>query len=346
MSRWLKVTLALLAALVLLLVLNAIAVSNEAKDAETTVDDAELIDTSSGTLQVLDEGNPAGSPIVLIHGYTASLRWFDELAELLGQDHRVIRVDLLGHGGSEKPSAGYGMQEQASAIAEALASLEVTGATVVGHSLGATVATALAEQSPELAAKVVNLDQAPDDSYEEDLGFAAELVSVPVIGQALSRSLDLAPTSMVRDQFQVAFAPDFNIASGFENPDQVVDDVSAMTHSAYVDSADAESDYSGESPLDERLAGLGVPLLVIFGSEDELYDAESSIEPYEDIPEVQTELIDGVGHSPNVEAPEQIAPLISAFALAPLPGEEKAKKKRTKKKKKGGGKKGDRKKGD
>ena len=64
------------------------------------------------------------------------------------QDHRVIRVDLLGHGGSDKPGAGYEMADQASAVAEALAELDVFGATVVGNSLGGTVATALAEQSP------------------------------------------------------------------------------------------------------------------------------------------------------------------------------------------------------
>ena len=319
MRRWLKVTLAVLAGIVVLLVLNAIAVSNETKDAEQITEGAELIDTSAGTLQVLDEGDP-DNPIVLIHGYAGSMRWYDELAELLSTDHRVIRVDLLGHGGSEKPSAGYAIGDQASAIAEALASLGVENATVVGHSLGATVATALAEQSPDVAAKIVNVDQAPSDDHENDLGFAAELGYVPVIGPALDRGLDIAPTSLIRDQFDIAFAPGFNSASGFEDPDQVVEDVSAMTYTAFVDAAEAEGDYTDDVPLDERLGALEIPVLVIFGAEDQLYDAEASIEPYADIAGVRTELIEGVGHSPNVEAPERIAPLISAFALEPLPG--------------------------
>ena len=344
MSRWLKVTLAVLAGLVVLLALNAVAVSNETKDAERTVEGAELIDTSSGTLQVLDEGDAEGPPIVLIHGYAGSLRWFDELAELLGQDHRVVRVDLLGHGGSEKPSAGYAITDQASAIAEALASLGVSEATVVGHSLGATVATALAEQSPELAAKVVDVDQAPNDSHENGLGFTAELAYVPVVGQAMDRAIDVVPTSFVRDQFQTAFAPDFNVASGFENPDQVVDDVTAMTYTAFVETTDAEGEYSDSRALDDRLSALGIPVLVIFGAEDELYDAESAIAPYSDIDGVRTEILDGVGHSPQVEAPEEVAPLISAFALEPLPGEEKSAKERGAAKK--SGKKGDAKKDD
>ena len=346
MSRWLKVTLAVIAGIVVLLILNAISVSNETKDAEQITDGAELVDTSGGTLQVLDGGNPQGSPIVLIHGYAGSMRWYDELAELLGTDHRVVRLDLLGHGGSEKPSAGYAIGEQASAIAEALASLGVTDATVVGHSLGATVATALAEQSPDLAARVVVVDEAVnDDDDENDIGFTADLAYLPVIGQAMDRALDVVPTSLVRDQFDVAFADGFNIASGFEDPDQVVEDLSAMTYTAFTDSEDAEQDYTDTRPLDERLSTLELPVLVIFGAEDEVYDAETSIEPYAAIPGARTEVLEGVGHSPNVEAPEEIAPLISAFALAPPPGSEDGdgdgkSKQKGGKKDDGGGKKG------
>jgi len=320
--RWVKVTLAILAGFIILLVLNAIAVSNQTEDAERNVEGAELIDTSNGTIQVLDEGNPSGSPIVLIHGYTTSMRWFDHLAPLLTADHRVIRVDLLGHGGSDKPSTGYEIEDQANAIAEALSEMGVQGATVVGHSLGASVATALAEQSPDLATKIVDVDQAPDDSFDDDLGFTADLAYVPVIGQAVQRVTDVAPTTLVRDQFQVAFAPDYNIASGFENPDQVVEDLREMTYTAFVEIAEKEDDYSGARPLNERLTQ--VPLLVIFGTEDQLSDAEEATAAFEGIPGVQIELIEGAGHSPHVETPDEVAALILEFAAAPVPGEEPA----------------------
>lgn len=326
MRRWVKILLAVLAGLIVLLVLNAIAVSNETEDASVNVEGAELVDTSNGTIQVLDEGDPRGSPIVLIHGYTTSMHWFEKLAPLLSEKHRVIRVDLLGHGGSEKPGTGYSMEDQATAVALALSELGVENATVVGHSLGATVATALAEQSPELAARVVNLDQAPDDSHEE-LSFTAELGTKPVIGQAMSRLADVAPATVVRDQFKQAFAPGFNMASGFENPDQPVDDLREMTYTAFVDTVDAEGDYSGERPLHERLSSAEIPLLVIFGAEDQIYDADDAIAPYAAIPGAQTQLLPDVGHSPNVEAPEAIAPLILAFAdqhVDRLEREEKA----------------------
>jgi pimeloyl-ACP methyl ester carboxylesterase len=313
LSRWLKIVLGVLAGLIVLLVLNAIAVSNQTKDAEVNVEGAEIIETSNGALQVLDEGDPAGSPIVLIHCYTCSIEWWQKLTPLLTAEHRVLSVDLLGHGGSDKPGAGYSIEDQAAALAEALSSLGVQGATVVGHSLGGTVATGLAEQSPQLASKVVLIDKAPDDSFDDE-SFARKLGELPVVGQATQRLVAWAPDSSVRDQYEEVFAPDFNIASGFENPDQVVDDLREMTYTAFTDVGDADSDYTGERALDERLSALGVPLLVIFGAEDQFYDAEPASDRYADISGAQIELIQGAGHSPNVETPDQVAELILAFA--------------------------------
>jgi pimeloyl-ACP methyl ester carboxylesterase len=316
-SRWLKITLGVVAGLIVLLLLNAVVVSNATKDAEVRNDGAQLVETSNGTLQVLDEGNGQGTPIVLIHCYTCSMSWWEDLAPLLDKDHRVIRVDLLGHGGSDKPGGGYSMEDQASAVAEALAKLGVADATVVGHSLGGTVATALAEQSPRLASRVVIIDQAPDDSFEHS-SLSERAGRWPVIGQALSRLTQVAPASLVRNQYEQAFAPGFSISAGFENPDQVVDDLRAMTYTAFKETSDAAGDYTDEEPLDDRLAATGAPLLVIFGSEDQVYDADDSVARYRAVPGAETHLIDGAGHSPNVEKPDEVAPLILAFTQPPV----------------------------
>ncbi|HEU4979638.1 MAG TPA: alpha/beta hydrolase, partial [Solirubrobacterales bacterium] len=220
----------------------------------------------------------------------------------------------------------FGAEDQIYDADEALAALGVSGATVVGHSLGGTVATAIAEQSPQLASRVVIIDQATDDSFE-DLSLSQRAATWPVIGQALSRLAQISPDSVVRSQYKQAFAPDFSISAGFENSDQVVDDLRAMNYDAFDKSSEAEGDYTDEAPLDERLAAIGVPLLVIFGAEDQIYDADEALARYEPIPGVQTELIADAGHSPNVETPEQVAELILAFA-APPPERSKPKRKR------------------
>jgi pimeloyl-ACP methyl ester carboxylesterase len=323
MRRAGRIALIALAVIVGLLVLNALALSNQTKDAEVNVDGAEIVETSIGGLQVLDEGDPRGAPVVLIHGYTASMRWFDELAAELADGHRVVRVDLLGHGGSDKPKAGYAIEEQARGIAEALAELGVDNATIVGHSLGATVATELGLQSRELAARIVNLDQAPDNGYGE-LEFTARLGYVPIIGEAINRLAQIGPAGAVKDEYQQAFAPDFAISSGFDDPDQVVEDLREMTYTSYSDAAEAENDYTDSEPLDERLADAGIPLLVIFGAQEQIYDEwEQAIEAYkQSVPGARVAVIEVAGHSPNVETPEQVASLIREFIADP--GDEAA----------------------
>jgi pimeloyl-ACP methyl ester carboxylesterase len=315
--RWLKITLGVIAGLVVLLLLNAIVVSNATKDAYVRDSGARLVDTSNGTLQVLEEGNPRGTPIVLIHCYTCSMSWWDDLAPLLERDHRVIRVDLLGHGGSDKPSAGYSIDDQATVVAEALAKLGVANATVVGHSLGGSLVTALAQRSPRLASRVVIIDQTPEDGFENE-SLAQRVSYWPVVGQAADRLLRITPKSMVRDQYEDAFAPGYDISRGFDNPDQPVDDLRAMTYTAYKDTYDAEKDFVAQSPLDERLATARLPAMVIFGAQDQLYDAQAAVDRYrQNVPGVQTHLIPGAGHSPNVERPNLVAPLILSWAAPP-----------------------------
>jgi pimeloyl-ACP methyl ester carboxylesterase len=329
--RWLKITLGVTAGLIVLLVINALVVDNATKDAYVRDPGARLVDTSNGTLQVLEQGNPRGTPIVLIHCYTCSMNWWDDLAPLLERDHRVIRVDLLGHGGSDKPGAGYTIDDQATAVAEALAKLNVLNATVVGHSLGGSVVTALAQRSPQLASRVVIIDQAPQDGFDNE-GFAQRISYWPVLGQASDRLLRVAPKSAIRSQYDDAFAPGYDISSGFDNPDQPVDDLRAMTYTAYRDTHDAEKDFVAEAPLDERLASSHIPTMVIFGAEDQLYDAQAAIARYrQNVPGVQAHLIPGAGHSPNVERPNAVAPLILSWA-SPPPAPEKRPKKKTKKK--------------
>jgi pimeloyl-ACP methyl ester carboxylesterase len=192
-----------------------------------------------------------------------------------------------------------------------LAQLDVEHATVVGHSLGFTVATALAESSPGLVAQLVDIDSAPATDYGS-LPFLARATYVPLIGQALYR---VSPDRAIRDSQKVSFAPGYNRASGFENPDQPVDDLRAMTYKSFKKSHQAADDFTGEKPLNERLQPLAKPLLVIFGTEDQIYDdPEGAANAYDNVLGVQITMVEGAGHSPNVEKPQQTAALILEFA--------------------------------
>ena len=214
-TRW-KVLIGLGVVVLALLALNTIVLNQQTKAADVTVDGGQIVNLPGGDVQALDVPAPTdatGAPIVLIHCYLCSLEWWDELAPLLSENHRVIRIDLLGHGGSEKPSSGYSIQEQAGLVAGALSELDVQGAVVVGQSLGSAVAVALAEQSSQLVDRVVAMNQAPTND-SGGLPFLARLGYTPVLGQAIYR---LTPDFAIRSNFGEAFAPDFEPSEEFED---------------------------------------------------------------------------------------------------------------------------------
>lgn len=292
-------------ALLALLAINALVIDGETRSAQVTTPEGRILDLPEGEVQVVESGPRGARPIVLIHCFTCSLEWWSAITPHLTREHRVVALDLLGHGGSEKPDSGYSMPEQADLVAATLERLRVTDATVAGHSLGGTVATALAERHPELVRSLVIVGQAPDESYGPGLPFPENLSFVPVVGEA---AWQLMPDASVEDGISAAFAP------GYEVPRYAVDGFRRMTYRSYDDSAAGEGDYSDAKPLDQRIAEAGVPLLAIFGAEEQIYDPRRALEAYRQVPGARTELIHGAGHSPNVEKPHLTARLIREFA--------------------------------
>jgi pimeloyl-ACP methyl ester carboxylesterase len=303
MGRGWKIAIGVVAALVVLLLLNALILDRETKSAGVTEPAGKIVSVSGGELEVVEQGPRGGSPIVLIHCFTCAINYWNGMIPLLARKHRVIAVDLLGHGGSEKPSSGYSVSNQADVIAEVLAELGVRRAEVVGHSLGGPVAIALAEQSPQLVSSLVAIDSVPDTSYG-DVGFIGELPFTPILGEALWR---IKPDFSIRDGLEVAFAP------GFKVRDEFVEDVKQMTYSAYAESHQAFDSYTDEEALPRRGAALGIPLLAIMGAEERIAnDPRAALAAYR-AAGAQTKLIAGAGHSPNVEKPAQTAALVFRF---------------------------------
>ena len=97
-----------------------------------------------------------GPDVVLVHGITDDRATWGPVADLLGSDHRVIRLDLRGHGESG-PAADYGALAMAGDVGAVLAAVGASDPVLVGHSLGGFVVTALASQMRVRA--VVNVDQ-------------------------------------------------------------------------------------------------------------------------------------------------------------------------------------------
>src|SRR5919109_2772177 len=115
------VLLVVLLVLAVALVVNTFVTDRETKDAKADI--GQVLDLPDGDIQVREDGSPRRPAVVLLHGFASSVHWWGPVAERLAPRFHVIRVDLLGHGGSEKPRKGYSMENQAALVAEALGEL-------------------------------------------------------------------------------------------------------------------------------------------------------------------------------------------------------------------------------
>lgn len=287
--------------------LNTWSTGRETKAAEAS-NGGRIVSLTEGDVNVREDGDAGDPPLVLIHGFASSTLWWDRVVPALARRHRVIRVDLLGHGGSQKPRDGYSMERQADLVAAVMRRLGVPKAPVVGHSMGGLVGAAVVERHPARVAALMTIGTPPDtDSAGADL--IDRLGFLPVAGHAGWR---LIPEHMVRAELEGTFAPQFDV------PQELVDGVRAMTYSAYRGSGEASGDYRDERPLYERLDGDEPPVTVVQGSEDRVVDP-ASVERFRGREGIEVIVLEGAGHSPQLERPAATADLILDFARQAAP---------------------------
>lgn len=106
---------------------------------------------------VVDHGG-SGEVIVCIHGLTANAYFFDSLASEWVKDYRVLSYDLRGRGNSSKPAAGYSLKEHAEDLVEILRALKLENVIVVGHSLGAMIASYFTAHYSRFVKKLILID--------------------------------------------------------------------------------------------------------------------------------------------------------------------------------------------
>jgi pimeloyl-ACP methyl ester carboxylesterase len=290
-------------AVVVIAAANAIVVTDETKPAAADI--GSILRLPGGQLQVRIDGPAAAPAIVLLHRLGGSLHEWDQITGLLARKHRVIRIDLLGHGGSQKPHSGYSIGAQARLLAAALSRLNVTRALVVGHSMGGAIAIALAEADPGAVARLILIDSNSRTRYFH-LPLLARLAPYPLLGPAL---WSLMPDAMVRSGLHVMFAP------GFAVPDQAVRDLRRMTYTSYTESLREFERYLDARGLAQRLAALSLPRLVIWGEHDQLVSPAAPQE-YRRIPHVRVVSMPRSGHSPMIEEPQATAAAILQFSAA------------------------------
>lgn len=125
----------------------ALAALNQSTQAQTSA--IKSVKLSTGVrLQYIEQGNPAGTPVVFLHGITDSLHSFDLVLPHLPSSWRVFALSQRGHGDSSRPADGYAPRDFAADVAAFLDAHKIQRAVIVGHSMGSLVAQRFALDFP------------------------------------------------------------------------------------------------------------------------------------------------------------------------------------------------------
>jgi len=253
------------------------------------------IDLPNGqTIAYVETGNPDGAPTLLIHGYTDNSRSWSLLAPHLA-DRRLFAIDLRGHGKSEAPDCCYGVADFAHDAALVVDALDIPKVDVIGHSLGSLTAQMMAARYPEKVGKIV-------------------LVSSTVAPGA-------GPGSWMWDNVMPLKAPidpeSQFMKDWYWNPNRVDPD--------YIDRERTESAATpiqvwhgviwdlATIDLAPIASQIKAPALILWGDQDQLFDATHQDSLRKAFPAARFETFSGAGHNMFWEFPEKAAGTILSF---------------------------------
>ena len=162
---------------------------------------SKFIDVAGARAHVRDQGNPAGIPLVLIHGAGGSLHVWEGWVRELGSKTRLISVDLPGHGLTGAwPRQEYTVDAYADFIEALVDALKLDRFAMAGHSLGGAVAWTVAERRPDRVSQIVLIDAAGES---RDPPWPTRLARLPVVGEI---GIYFKPERWVRRKLSEAYA--------------------------------------------------------------------------------------------------------------------------------------------
>lgn len=246
-----------------------------------------------------------GFPVVLVHGFTGNSRNWALTVPVLTRQFRTISVDLRGHGHSAKPvrEEDYTLEAMADDVYALLQHLGVRECYLAGHSMGGMVSQHLVLDHPELVRALVLVDTAAEiprglvnkarlSERERFVAIAQEQGMEAVFDEQL-RVNPLRERIESNPEFLRTWREQFLMTS----------------REAYVYGARG---MATRQPLVGELHRVGISTLVICGENDQPF-LDASRKMHEAIPGSRLEIIQGAGHSPQIEAPAAFNALIMEF---------------------------------
>jgi pimeloyl-ACP methyl ester carboxylesterase len=250
------------------------------------------------TLQYVEQGDPSGVPVILLHGVTDSWRSFEPLLRYLPPSFRVFAITQRGHGDSSRPREGYRYVDFAEDVRAFMNVLNLPAAVIVGHSMGGLVAERFAIDHPERTLALVILGSFKTIRGNIDI---RELWSSTIsrmdhpVSPALVRSFQESTVARpVPPEFFEAI-----VAESVKVPARVW----RATFAEFL-----LQDHS------DALGRVTAPTLILWGDKDAFSDRREQESLAASIPGARLVTYAGAGHALHWEDPRRIAEDITRFA--------------------------------
>jgi non-heme chloroperoxidase len=236
-------------------------------------------------------------PLVLLPGPTDSWLSYRPVLDLLPSSARAVAVTQRGHGDSDKPATGYGVEDFAGDVPLLLDALAIEEAVLVGHSGSCLVARCVAIQHPDRIAGLV-LESSPL-TLRGDPGLIQFVGSV-VSGLRDPIDADFA-RGVVTDTSSPTLAP--------ELVDRLVSEVLAVPAAVWRETFAALLHYDDL----EALPSIDCPALLLWGDGDTSVSSDAQEELLRRLPNASLVVHRGAGHTPRWEDPARVAADLVGF---------------------------------
>ena len=272
--------------------------------------DVKYLDLHGERVAYLDEGR--GEVILLLHGMAGSSQTWRSVIRPLSRSYRVIAPDLPGHGDSSKPRSDYSLGAFAALLRDLLDELGITQATIIGHSLGGGVAMQFTYQHPDYCQRLILISSG---GLGSDVGLTLRLLSAPgaeFIMPIIAPAPVLAAGERVWSWLRKA---GIEVPRGEEIWRSYSSFADASTRQAFLRTLRSVVDYRGQSvsALNRLNSKTEFPIMVIWGDQDAIIPVAHAYAAQEVRPDIRLEVLQGVGHFPQVERSAEVVELIEDF---------------------------------
>ena len=238
-----------------------------------------------------------GIPLVLVHGLAdRDESWAPMLERLKRAGFHVYAPDLLGYGRSPKPGdSDYSIATQEQFVVDFIHSLGLQKTDIGGWSMGGWIVLKLAVDHPELVDRVVVYDSA---GLRHQVAGGTTIFH-PTDGPSLQRLASLLEP-------HAAPIPRFVRR----------DALRTMAKNQWVVDRSMASMQAGKDLMDDRLGGLTEPLLIVWGSDDDLLPLALGQKMHELVPQSELDIVQGCGHLAPKTCPARVASATVDFLKA------------------------------